>query len=514
MSLSAKLSFLFWSVFAGLGFAAERPNILFIYTDDQSHRTLSCYRNQGAYAWVKTPHMDALAARGVRFTDAYIGTWCMPSRATMLTGHHPFGVESMRGEFLYPRSTYDPDKCPFWPKEFRAAGYFTAQIGKWHTGTDAGFGRDWDYQVVWNRPRHIANAGAYYETQKLEFNGGSDKKVAAYPADYYTDLAVEFIRGDTRSKAKPWFLWLCYGSTHGPFTPAERHRADFAGATVAAPADIFAPRPGKPAYVQELATWSRGKSGMPEMAEFHSPTVRTKPLHGATLSGWVRQYQQCVCALDEAVGRLTAALENSGQIANTLVVFTSDQGFAWGQHGFCHKLAPYDANLRAPLIISQPGTLPQGRICRTPVGGVDLIPTFFAKAGIKLPWNMHGHDLSPLLANPAAKSWNHPVLLAMTGRLFGSDTAKLPKNRKLRTKGVPWWFSLRSGRYKYIRTLEAGEIEEELYDLSHDPEELENLALRPKFANRVNEMRLAALAELRRTDAPFVENLPPPSNRR
>ncbi|MBT6274907.1 MAG: sulfatase-like hydrolase/transferase [Chromatiales bacterium] len=107
--------------------AAERPTILFIYTDDQSHRTVSCYPE--AFDWVKTPHIDSLAKQGVRFSHAYIGAWCMPSRASMLTGHHQHGIESMRMEGTYPGSAYDPDKCPFWPKVFRENGYTTAQIG-------------------------------------------------------------------------------------------------------------------------------------------------------------------------------------------------------------------------------------------------------------------------------------------------------------------------------------------------------------------------------------------------
>ncbi len=131
--------------------AEDRPNILFIFTDDQSHRTVSCYKE--AYPWVKTPNIDALAAQGVRFTHAYMGTWCMPSRATMLTGHHQFGVESMRMQGTYPGSIYDPEKCPFWPSIFRMHGYSTAQIGKWHTGVDSGYGRDWDHQIVWSRPK-------------------------------------------------------------------------------------------------------------------------------------------------------------------------------------------------------------------------------------------------------------------------------------------------------------------------------------------------------------------------
>ena len=125
---------------------SERPNILFIYTDDQSYRTVSCY--PGSYDFVSTPNIDALARQGIRFDSAYIGTWCMPSRASLLTGHLQHGVYSMRMEGKYPGSEYDPEQCPFWPSVFRANGYQTAQIGKWHTGTDNGYGRDWDYQLV------------------------------------------------------------------------------------------------------------------------------------------------------------------------------------------------------------------------------------------------------------------------------------------------------------------------------------------------------------------------------
>lgn len=135
---------------SSLVLAADKPNILFLYTDDHSYRTVSSYPE--SYDWIDTPHIDALAESGIRFHHATIGTWCMPSRATLLTGHHSFGIESMRMEGEYPGSAYDPEKCRFWPAEFRKAGYQTAQIGKWHTGTDTGYGRDWDYQLVWNRP--------------------------------------------------------------------------------------------------------------------------------------------------------------------------------------------------------------------------------------------------------------------------------------------------------------------------------------------------------------------------
>ena len=179
----------------------QKPNILFIYTDDQSHRTVSCYKE--AFDWVKTPNIDGLAASGVRFEKAYIGSWCMASRATLLTGHFQHSIESMRMKGQYPGCVYDADKCPFWPSVFRQKGYHTAQIGKWHTGVDSGYGRDWDYQIVWNRTKHVENAPNYYYNQLTEFNGGKAVNVEGYTTDTYTDWAVEYINGKGRDKAKP-----------------------------------------------------------------------------------------------------------------------------------------------------------------------------------------------------------------------------------------------------------------------------------------------------------------------
>ena len=200
------------------------------------------------------------------------------------------------------------------------------------------------------------------------------------------------------------------------------------------------------------------------------------PLFGNSLQGWVRQYHQGVLAIDEAVGRLVKELRETGQDRETLVVFAADQGIAWGQHGFQQKVAPYDANIRGPLIMSFPGVIPSGGVCPSPVGGTDLPPTFFGFAGLELPWKMHGHDLAPLLKNPGRK-WEHPALTILTGQSFGADTHKVPVDpaRLYATAKVPWWVSLAKGRYKYIRTLVEGEIEE-LYDLEKDPLEKENLS--------------------------------------
>ena len=487
---------------------ATKPNILFIYTDDHSYRTLSCYEH--AEPWARTPNMDRLAARGVRFTHAYVGTWCMPSRATMLTGRHQYGVQTMRMVPPYPGSTYDPEQCRFWPAIFRQEGYQTAHIGKWHTGTDSGFGRDWDYQIVWNRPRHPDNAPNYYHDQLLSINGGEPKIVKGYSTDNYTRWAVEYIQGEHRDASKPWYLWLCYGGVHAPYTPAERHLEDYPEASVTTPADIYPPRVGKPSYMQKVAAWEKGPKGEPVLSrKAMGSEVGDDPQRDQcrSLSSWSRQYHQAVRALDEGIGQVLSALETSGQLANTLVVLTADQGYAWGQHGFRAKLAPYDANLRSPFIISMPGTLPEGKVCRTPVGGADIAPTFFSFAGLKLPWEMHGHDLTPLLKNPEAE-WPHTTLLPFTADKFGADCDVVPAPPANRHKtGIPWYLMLAQGRHKYIRTLEANEPEE-LYDLQADPEELNNLASEPQHADTVKKLRDAAIAELRRTGAKMVDSLP------
>ena len=495
---------------------AKRPNILFIYTDDQSHRTVSCYDD--AFDWVQTPNIDQLAREGACFRRAYIGSWCMPSRATLLTGHHQHGIESMRMEGPYPGSAYDPEQCRFWPSVLRQQGYVTAHIGKWHTGVDAGFGRDWDHQKVWNRPRHPDNAPNYYDKQLISTDGGEPVMVDGYTTDNYTDWAMDFIQSEARGQDKPWYLWLCYGAVHGPFTPALRHQQDYAGIEVPVPVDVYPPRPGKPAYVQKMEFWEPGKNGEPvERKVRESSPVGMKDRPGRPLSDWVRQYHQGVLAIDENVGRLMDSLRKTGQLENTLVVFTSDQGFAWGQHGMKSKVAPHDAAVAAPLIIrpAGPASSKRGRgvVVDAPVSGVDLPPTFFAQAGVKLPWKMHGRDLSPLLTDEK-KNWPHPAMLVHTGKRYGSATNQIPGKDEAALyhgPGIPWYVMLAQGHYKYVRTLVSGETEE-LYDISRDPGELVNLAAESTHQARLRTMRRQAVEELRRTDAGFVDDLPAVAN--
>lgn len=480
---------------AVLSSGAERPNILYIFTDDQSDRTVSSYER--AAPWVSTPNIDRLASKGVRFKHAYNGTWCMPARATFLTGKHQYGVESMRMEGPYPGSVYDPEKTPFWMSSFKRVGYTTAHIGKWHTGVDTGYGRDWDYQIVWNRPKLPENSGNYYHDQYISFNGGAETLVKGYTTDNYTNWAVEYLEGKGRDAEKPWLLWLCYPGTHGPFTPAERHLDSVpANIQIPLPADFEGERPGKPYYVEKRQAWKKGADG-----KYYT----NRPPRGGEFYASSRQYQETAMSLDDAVGTLVETLERTGQLDNTLIIFTSDQGFAWGQHGFQHKIAPYDANISCPLIVSFKGKIPEGEVCEQPVGGHDLVPTIFNYAGVKMPWKMHGRDLRRFLENPR-KTDNRGLLIAYTARIYGSDTSVIAPYDPSGDR-IPWWVSYRQANYKYIMNLIEGETDE-LYDLETDSEELDNLALQPKFRKTVQQLRRKAIAELKRTDCPFVEGIP------
>ena len=487
--------------------AADRPNILFIFSDDQHYNTLSCYSESAD--WVRTPSIDALAQTGVRFERTYMGAWCMPSRASFLTGCLQHGVESMRMEGTYPGSVYDPKQCRFWPSVLRDNGYHTAQIGKWHTGVDTGNGRDWDHQIVWNRPAHPDNAGHYFYDQIVTFNG-EDRREPGYSTDNYTNWAIDYINGSHRDTNKPWYLWLCYGAIHGPTTPAKRHLGQFKQETASVPKDIFGPWPEKPAYLADIRAWQEGEDGAPyRRKKKHQASNFNTNTAGQSYTDWVQQYNECVLAIDEGVGRIMDTLRETGQLENTLIVYAADQGFALGEHGMNQKVAPYDAAMASPMIMSYSGKIPQGKTCRHPVNAPDVVRFFCETAKIELPWRTDGRDIQPLIADPENVTWTSPMLMTHTGRRYGSDTDQMPDRTALyQVGGVPWYVLLRDGKYKYVRYLVDGEVEE-IYDLDADPEELVNLSIHPQHQQLLEELRQKAIVELKRTHAGFVEHMPP-----
>ena len=224
--------------------------------------------------------------------------------------------------------------------------------------------------------------------------------------------------------------------------------------------------------------------------------------------------------------RIIAALEETGQLENTIIVFTSDQGYAWGQHGLKNKIHPYAAAIKSPLIISNPKRFPEGKVCRAPVNGVDLIRTFHDLTRTEPDQDLHGRDISGLLKDPESESvindWNkNPTMMTYTcnlytaGRIadsikaqrwdrFDAARAMQPESDEENRGAVepspnanPAWFMIHDGRYKYIRYCYPGRVEE-LYDVEADPDELLNLAVKPEHKTRLVSMREALVEELKR----------------
>jgi arylsulfatase A-like enzyme len=479
-----------------------RPNILYIFADDQSYRSIGAYRHAG-WNWVRTPSIDRLAASGVRFEYAYCGSWCVPSRVTMLTGLQPHAVNGLAPS----RRELDPARVRFWPEEFRRGGYRTAFIGKWHIkgyGEQALWSRDWDHWVAWDHTRE-GNGGYYGEksrdgTQQLEVDGRI-QDARGYPTDNYTGHAIEFIR---RDHDRPWFLWLCYGASHAPYIPAERHRDAYRDVPVPIPSGVFGPRERGARVMRDFSMFTR--PSQPGGVPVYATNYGTAPL-----DEWVRRQNRTVLAIDEGVGRILDELEATGQRENTIVVYGSDNGFPWGEQGFANKNGPYEACQRTPLIVSWPGKYLRGATFAAPVAQADLVPTFFTAAGIALPWTMHGEDLSPILAD-TSKRRERPVMIEYFDEAFGQEAENLDRQGAEPAKPwdpPAWWISLRSGPHHYIRWITADE-REELYDVERDPGELSNLA--GDAANRATllALRSAVEEELRRTGSRLAERLPKP----
>jgi len=486
----------------------QSPNILFIYTDDQSYRTVSCY--PGAYAYVSTPNIDRLAKTGIRFDQAYMGAKCVPARAGMLTGRFQYACA-------------EGPEYKWWTTALRAKGYYTGMIGKWHWGKGAEahqHGTAWDWSVVWDHGQYAA-AGGYYHDQKVMINGGEPEDLDGYSTDRYTDFTVEFIKERAANPDQPWFHWLAYAGVHGPYTPADRHKQLYLDQPeTEVPVDIYGPRPGKPVHLQD-SLWQKNDDG--------KPTYK-----GKTLDFWAKQQNQAIASIDEGVGRILEALKETGQLDNTIIVFTSDQGYVWGHHGLKGKIWPYADSIKSPLIVSYPARYPEGAVCAIPVNGMDLIRTFHAMAQAEPDQVLHGRDMTPVLEQPeseaVAAEWNKtPTMMTYTRNTY--DSQVMAENLKAqswssfihggRNRGdldspnpgdhyQPCYFLTLDGEYKYIRYIFPNRIEE-LYDLKADPDELHNLSLKPEYQDRLVEMREGLTEYLRQTGGEsFVDLLPAP----
>ena len=368
---------------------ARRPNVVFIMTDDHAAHALSAYGSR----LNKTPHLDRLAKEGMKFENAFVtNSICTPSRAVILTGKysHLNGV---------PVFNHIDNTQPQLQKYLQAAGYHTGMVGKWHLGgndpkrPDDGKPVGFDY---WNI---LPGQGAYFDPVMIEM--GQRKKLSGYTTDIITDLAMGFI--EKRPKDKPFFLMYHHKAPHRNWQPAEKYRKQFENYDPPIPATFDDDYKGK-------SDASR-QSTMHIDADLNETDTKVKPpagLSGAELKRWkFRRYMQdylaCVQSMDDNVGRFLDYLDKNGLAENTIVIYTSDQGFFLGEHNFYDKRFMYEESLRTPLLVRWPGKIKPGSVSKSMVLNLDFPATMLDAAGVKIPADMQGRSFLPLLRGQTPK---------------------------------------------------------------------------------------------------------------
>jgi arylsulfatase A-like enzyme len=410
--------------------AVKRPNIVLILTDDQSYESVAAM-----------PYVSKLS-NWYSFTNAYINnSTCSPSRATILSGQwsHHTGVEATGGAPAFD----DHSTVATW---LDRAGYRTAFVGKYHLGAlertpETYIPPGWDEFYGW---KSAGNSGAYYN-YTLNQNGALTH-YGSTPSDYSTDvlagIATGFIKRSAASP-RPFFLYFAPRGPHNPWIAAPRHVDGFKDMPIAhAPNYNEADMSDKPVWWRSL------------------PLRSPKNLDNAR-----RREYATLLSVDDAVRRIVGILGDNGLMRNTVIIFMTDNGYAFGEHRQLGKICPYEECNKTPLMIWYPGgharTIPQL------VSNVDIAPTLADLAGVSPGARVDGHSFVPLLRSATAP-WPYAVLLR---------GYKAPNGRPT---DIPTFWGIRFGQYKYIETVSTGETE--LYDLKADPFELSNVAGQPKYA--------------------------------
>jgi N-acetylglucosamine-6-sulfatase len=441
----------------------RRPNILFIMTDDQAVDAIGI---AGRYDFLPTPNMDRLAREGATLTNAFVTTsLCSPSRASFLTGcyAHRHGVTENAKRDL-------PPTIPTFAQLLQKSGYETAYVGKWHMRPLAKPRPGFDYWLSFR------GQGKYIDPELNE--NGRDFVKQGYMTDILTDYAVSWLQ---RPRSKPFCMCLCHKAVHGPFTPAPRHQDAFADAKLPKPPSFDDTFAGKPKWLRRAFRYgarrqiwldSEGKpvpeSLPPQQWQEQNPTRM--------------DYLRALLAVDEGLGRVLDALEKTGQLDNTFIIFTSDNGFFMGEHRRGDKRLMYEASIRIPMLVRYPSLIRPGSKVDHMVLNVDVAPTMLELAGVSVPQPIQGRSIAPLLRGEKI-DWRQSFLYEYF------QEAWLP--------GIPTMVGVRTRRWKYIQYPHLpGEIDE-LYDLDNDPHELHNLATDKKHAEALAKMK-AELARLKK----------------
>jgi len=414
-------------------------------TDDQRQDAMDAYGN----AILRTPHMDRIAAGGVRFTEAFVtNSLCAPSRASILTGlySHAHGVITNGGGPVYYNQPGLRADQPTFVHLLRAAGYHTAVVGKWHVrSAPAGF----DTSVV------FPDQGSYHDPVMIA--NGARIQLRGHADDVVGDQALTFLA--SRPKDRPFCLLYQFKSPHRSWMPAERFARAFEDVVIPPPRTFEDRLAGRPEALR------RAEMAIADMPDFRdrgvSPSLPPEERKRKNLEHLVKNYYRVLLSVDENVGRVLDYLEAERLAEDTLVIYTSDNGFFLGEHGLFDKRLMYEPSIRVPLVVRYPARLPSGRVDSTHlVLNVDVAPTILELAGIPPPSWMHGRSLAPLLLGEG-RPWRDAFLYEYY-EYPAEHCAR--KNRGVRTD-----------RWKLIHFWEQPE-EWELYDLRSDPDETVNLA--------------------------------------
>lgn len=440
---------------------AAPANIVFVLLDDLRFDAMG-FLTPG----LETPNIDALASHGVYFPNAVVTTaLCSPSRATILTGR------STANHGVVDNNNASEEGLVFFPKYLQEAGYQTGFFGKWHMGaaTDAprpGFDKWVSFrgQGTYNptdglSPERI-RAG---EVQTLNVDGAVTPR-AGYITDELTDYALDWLKAG-RDPGKPFFLYLSHKAVHSDFQPAARHRDQYANLKIELPAssaDTEANYRGKPMWVRNQRNSWHGVD-----FPFHTDQ---------DLREYIREYYRTLSAVDDSLGRILAYLREAGIEQNTIIVFSSDNGFLFGDHGLIDKRNAYEPSIRVPLLMYAPGRLPEGVVNPTRVRNLDLAPTFLAVAGVKPPPQFEGRSFLDVAEGKVTpEQWNAPDFIYS---YFWEWT--FPH--------TPTTFAIESGTTKYIQYHGVWDTEE-LYDLASDPGEMNNLIDDPAWREKKIDLR-------------------------
>lgn len=435
-----------------------RPNIVFVIADDLRCDGLSAT----GHPFARTPQLDRIAREGVTFDNFFCVTpLCSPSRASFLTGlyAHRHRIINNDKQGLAEIS----HTLPTFPRMLYEAGYETAFIGKWHMGFDDTRRPGFDHWVSFHAQGLYVNPVVNVDGERRQLRG--------YMTDFLNEQAVKFLEKPHR---QPFLLYVGHKAVHMPYLPAARHDKLYSGAKFTPPPVVPGDLEGKPVrrYKPGRVDTLHMEGATPEPQE----SRRGRP---TTHEEIVRDQARCLASVDEGMGMIFDTLERTGQLDNTLLVFTSDNGYLMGEHGmFDDKRWPYEPSIRLPLVMRYPKLIRQGSRRGQMALNIDIAPTMLELADFKPFDALHGRSLAPVLRDGEA-----PLRESFLGEYFLEKCVP----------GVPEWQSVRTSRWKYVHYTTLKDMDE-LYDLSADPREEKNLISDTSQKETVARMN----AELRR----------------